>query len=146
MLAAGSSSNSVVQALHLFQTNPNVQSAVKSIASDPAVWRAVLSNEKVKELTQNLRGGYEIPPLTISVINEEPEVSAFKKFTTKVCDFLQGKILQILNKVAEIVSSMFSSVEKTFFSKDSEIDKTVASCLMLAVAVLLVVYVKRVGK
>jgi hypothetical protein len=30
---------------------------VKSLAQDPAVWKAVLSNEKVMELTQSLNEG-----------------------------------------------------------------------------------------
>ena len=30
---------------------------MKSLARDPAVWKAVLSNEKVMELTQSLQDG-----------------------------------------------------------------------------------------
>ena len=66
--------------------------------------------------------------------------------TSKVCDFVSERVIHIVNKVAEIASSVFSFIETTFYSKEatSTIDKTVASCMMLAVAVLLVVLVKRV--
>ncbi|KAI5071463.1 hypothetical protein GOP47_0013714 [Adiantum capillus-veneris] len=144
LLAAGSSS--VYQAFHLLQTNSKVQDAVKSLARDPAIWKAVLSNEKVLELTQTLQEGHETAASVI--FKEENGETSILKLTSKVCDFVTGKVLQILDKVVEIVGSLFSSVEKAFFSKEhnGSIDKTVASCMMLAVAVLLVVLVKRVGK
>ncbi|KAI5071545.1 hypothetical protein GOP47_0013796 [Adiantum capillus-veneris] len=44
--------NPVIQAFQLLQSNPKVQEVVKSLARDPAVWNAMLSNEKVLELTQ----------------------------------------------------------------------------------------------
>lgn len=147
LLAAGS--GSVYQAFHLLQTNTKVQDAVKSLARDPAVWRAVLSNEKVLELTQTLQEGQgTISQKKSNFGKEEAEELNILKLTSKVCDFVTGKVLQILDKVVEIVGSIFSSVEKTFFSKENttNLDKTVASCMMLAVAVLLVVVVKRVGK
>jgi hypothetical protein len=64
-----------------------------------------------------------------------------------VCDFVSGRIMHVIEKVTEIVGFMFSSVENTLCSKEtaSTVDRTVASCMMLAVAVLLVVLVKRVA-
>jgi hypothetical protein len=43
---------------------------------------------------------------------------------------------------------MYASFEKAFLSKGdtNALDKTVASCMMLAVAVLLMVFLKRVPK
>lgn len=146
LLAVGSSS--VYQAFQLLQTNPKVQDAVKSLARDPAVWKAVLSNEKVLELTQTLQDGDETAGLKKSSCRkDDSEEINILKLTSKVCDFVTGKVLQILDKVGEIVGSIFTSVEKAFFSKDgtSTMDKTVASCMMLTVAVLLVVVVKRVA-
>ncbi|MCO5588662.1 hypothetical protein L7F22_042620 [Adiantum nelumboides] len=144
LLAAGSSS--VYQAFHLLQTNSNVQDAVKSLACDPAIWKAVLSNEKVLELTQTLQEGHETAS-TVVLKDANGDLSILK-LTSKVCDFVAGKVLQVFDKVVEIVGSLLSSVEKAFFSKEynNSMDKTVASCMMLAVAVLLVVLVKRVGK
>eukprot|EP00250_Pteridium_aquilinum_P013208 c21200_g1_i1 orf=157-1083(+) len=147
LLAAGS--GSVYQAFHLLQTNSNVQDAVKSLARDPAVWRAVLSNEKVQQLTQSLQEGHETAfQVKPTLRKEDAEEYNILKLTSKVCDFVTGKVLQVLDKLVEIVGSIFSSVEKAFSSKEisSNMDKTVASCMMLAVAVLLVVVVKRVGK
>lgn len=147
LLAAGSTS--VYQAFNLLQTNSKVQDAVKSLARDPAVWRAVLSNEKVLELTQTLQEGQDHTFQKKSNFGkQEAEELNILKLTSRVCDFVTGKVLQILDKVVEIIGSIFSSVEKTFFSKENttNLDKTVASCMMLAVAVLLVVVVKRVGK
>lgn len=147
LLAAGS--NSVYQAFHLLQTNSKVQDAVKSLARDPAVWRAVLSNEKVQELTQTLHEGQSENFCNKSgFVEEDGGELNILTLTSKVCDFVTAKVLQILDKVVEIVGSIFSSVEKTFFSKENgtNLDRTVASCMMLAVAVLLVVVVKRVGR
>lgn len=147
LLAAGSSS--VYQAFHLLETNSKVQDAVKSLARDPAIWKAVFSNEKVLELTQTLQEGHETATLKPStLIKEERDDLAILKLTSKVCDFVTGKVLQVFDKVVEIVGALFSSFEKAFFSKEHNggMDKTVVSCMMLAVAVLLVVVVKRAGK
>lgn len=147
LLAAGSSP--VYEAFHLLQTNPQVQGVVKSLACDPAVWNAVLNNEKVKKLTQclyerdeNLSDKKPVPP--------EDESGGYKYFqnaTSKVYDYVAQKVLQLIDSIAEIVSSIFGSVEKTFFMKEESnaVDKTVASCMLLAVAVLLVVMIKRVA-
>ena len=77
----------------------------------------------------------------------DPEEFNITMIASKVCDFVSGTVLQILDKVVEIVGSIFTSVEQAFVSArdTNNIDKTLASSMMLAVVVLLVVVVKRVA-
>lgn len=144
-LAAGNSA--VYQAFQLLQTNPQVQGAVKSLACDSAVWKAVLNNEKMQELVQSLQDRDEIlsDKEAQPAKDESEEMNFCKKLTSSFFDFMGKKLLQLMGKIVDIVSSVFGSVEKTLFAKEDikAMDMTVASCMMLAVAVLLVVVIKR---
>ena len=68
--------------------------------------------------------------------------------TSKVYDIVSEKVLGIFQKVLVLLNSIYTSFEKAFLSKENTnaLDKTVASCMMLAVAVLLMVFLKRVPK
>ena len=68
--------------------------------------------------------------------------------TSKVYDIVTEKVLGIFQKVLVLLNSIYTSFEKAFLSKENTnaLDKTVASCMMLAVAVLLMVFLKRVPK
>lgn len=141
ILAAGSS---VYQAFHLMRSNPQVQGAVKSLACDPAVWKAVLDNEKVQELTQSLQNMAETSSYD-ELLCANSEINFGLKLASKVLVHVTSKVLQLMDKIIEIVGSVFEYLENSFTKKGTSVtDKAVASCLMLAVAVLLVVFIKRV--
>eukprot|EP00250_Pteridium_aquilinum_P022750 c25657_g1_i1 orf=240-1214(+) len=142
-------SSPVMQAFQLLQTNSKVQDVVKSLACDPAVWSALLNNEKMQEELAR-EDPFDIEESNANVENStlqtmDPNERTFSKVygfvttRTKVYySFVKGKLFSILN-------SMFGSMEKTIFSKEgtSTMDKTKASCMMLAVAVLIVVVLRR---
>ena len=75
----------------------------------------------------------------------DPEEFNITMIASKVCDFVSGTVSQIVDKVVEVVGSIFTSLEQSFVSArgTNNIDKTLASSMMLAVVVLLVVVVKR---
>lgn len=82
---------------------------------------------------------------SLSLKDENEEFKFGTTFASKMLAKVSEKVLQFMEKIVDIVSAMFGSVEKTFASKGfSDIDKTVASCMMLAVAVLLIVVLKRI--
>lgn len=137
--------SSVMQAFQLLQTNPKVQDVVKSLACDPAVWNAVLSNEKVLELTQEDSESYNNDDSTFLESKESGEVTLTSKLYGLVMTRTKVYYSCVKGKVFSILNSMFGSMEKTIFSKEgrSTKDKTVASCMMLAVAVLIVVVMRR---
>lgn len=146
LAALAEENSSVMHAFQLLQTNPKVQDVVKSLACDPAVWNAVLSNEKVLELTQEDEQESDVDDdNAFPEIDHSTEVTLTSKLyglvmmRTKVYyGCVKGKIFSVLN-------SVFGSMEKTIFLKAgrSTKDKTVASCMMLAVAVLIVVVMRR---
>ncbi|MCO5581978.1 hypothetical protein L7F22_035867 [Adiantum nelumboides] len=145
----------VMQAFQLLQTNPKVQEVVKSLAQDPAVWNAMLSNEKVLELAQ------ENSPDTQEAFgydddddddDDEDEFCEMMELGTKLATKFNGLVTRtkvyygyVRRKLFSILDSMFGSMEKTLLTKQgaSAKDKTVTSCMMLAVAVVVVVVVQR---
>ncbi|MCO5560499.1 hypothetical protein L7F22_014114 [Adiantum nelumboides] len=144
----------VMQAFQLLQTNPKVQEVVKSLARDPAVWNAMLSNEKVLELAQENSHdtqdafGYDDDDDD----DDEDEFLEMMELGTKFASKFYGLVTRtkvyygyVRRKLFSILDSMFGSMEKTLLTKQgaSAKDKTVTSCMMLAVAVVVVVVVQR---
>ncbi|KAH7300237.1 hypothetical protein KP509_24G052500 [Ceratopteris richardii] len=137
-----------VEAFQLIQTNSRVQDAVKSLARDPAVWNAVMSNEKVLELTQDEVGVIEDSDLEL--IDEDASATTL---ALKLCGFVANSTKAyykayynyLTGMFLSVLQNMFGSMEKTLLAKgtSSTKDKTVASCMMLAVAVVIVVVVRR---
>ncbi|KAH7426713.1 hypothetical protein KP509_10G013800 [Ceratopteris richardii] len=90
---AARSSQTYALLQHLSQ-NKKIRSAISSLATDPALQTAVLQNKELRELSQKLKGGYEIAHLESSSVIEEPEVSTFRSFTRKAFCFT-GKVLLV---------------------------------------------------
>lgn len=134
--------NNVREAFNLLQSNPAVQGMVISLASDKAVWEALLRNEKVNEFRQLLQKGEsklaelskdsDKPPH-----HENPFMQAFEN--TKM------KVMECIEKITEVLNQYFGfAVERDLFKKDEDpLDRILRGSLMLSVAVLLMVLVKR---
>ena len=77
--------------------------------------------------------------------------NSFTKLSSKVYDIYSGvseKVLGLFHKVIFLFNSIYGSTNQNFLPKGNgnAVDKTVVSCMMLAVAVLLMVFVKRGSK
>ena len=77
--------------------------------------------------------------------------NSLTKFSSKVYDIYSGvseKVLGLFHKVIFLFNSIYESTNQNLLPKGNGnvVDKTVVSCMMLAVAVLLMVFVKRGSK
>jgi len=133
--------NNVCDAFNLLQSNPAVQGMVISLASDKAVWEALLRNEKVAEFRQSLqKGESKLPKLSKDSDRphqENPFMQAFEN--TKM------KVMECIEKITEVLNQYFGfAAEKDLFKEDEDpLDRVLRASLMLSVAVLLMVLVKR---
>ncbi|GMI79436.1 hypothetical protein HRI_001612900 [Hibiscus trionum] len=142
-----------IHAFKLLNENPAVQSVVASIAADPNVWNAVLTNSAymdfIKSQPTNDKFEYQASPRSSesSVKLEEYKDSdggdPFSDFLQKI----KTSVVEMVSKATNFLHGLFSlpSAEKAKENSGSNnIDKTIGASLMgLAVMVIMVVLVKR---
>jgi len=136
--------DSVCEAFNLLQSNPAVQEMVISLASDKAVWEALLKNEKVAEFRQSLEGG-ESKLRELSKDSDKPPPHQENAFMQAI-ENTKLKVMQCIEKITEVLNQYFRfAIEKNLFEKDEDpLERILKGSLMLSVAVLLVILVKRV--
>eukprot|EP01018_Ginkgo_biloba_P011508 Gb_15303 [translate_table: standard] len=143
----------VYEAFHMLQTNPAVQNMVTSVASDKAVWESVLKNEKVEEFRQSLHK--DVSNLSdVSKDSKKPPCQEAISFI-QVIENTKGKAIEFMEKITELIEFMEKITElinnflgyadnKILTDKDGDLlERTLKASLMLSVAALLVVMVKR---
>ena len=137
----------------MLQTNPAVQNMVTSVASDKAVWESVLKNEKVEEFRQSLHK--DVSNLSdVSKDSKKPPCQEAISFI-QVIENTKGKAIEFMEKITELIEFMEKITElinnflgyadnKILTDKDGDLlERTLKASLMLSVAALLVVMVKR---
>lgn len=128
--------NDILDAFRLLQRNHTVREMVISIASDKAIWNALLKNEKVVEFRELLqKGGTNLEEITEGS-DENPAEKP---------NWFSQAVQSAKLKVVEIIHLILGFADRKVISEnDGEIlDRTVKSSLMLAAVVLLVVLIKR---
>ncbi|KAL4352621.1 hypothetical protein GQ457_06G022600 [Hibiscus cannabinus] len=142
-----------IHAFKLLNENPAVQSVVASIAADPNVWNAVLTNSAymdfIKSQQTNDKFEYQASPRSSesSVKLEEYKDSdggdPFSDFLQKI----KTSVVEMVSKATNFFHGLFSSspAEKAKENTESNsFDKTIGASLFgLAVMVVMVVVVKR---
>ncbi|XWS09891.1 hypothetical protein CRYUN_Cryun39dG0028600 [Craigia yunnanensis] len=146
-----------IQAFKLLNESPVVQSVVASIAADPNVWSAVLSNSAYMEFIQSQKtnDGFEdqgSPRSSESSVKLEEYFDARppKDGGNPFSDFLQNiktGVIEMVNKATDFLQSHFTlpSAEKAKENAgSSNFEKTIGASMMgLAVMVIMVVLLKR---
>ncbi|KAF8050157.1 hypothetical protein N665_2036s0008 [Sinapis alba] len=125
-------------AFHMFQTDPSVQRMVMSLASDRAVWNAVMNNEVVRELITNAESSEEDCGISMNFIRRLLQRSAIK-----IMDAMEG--------VTKYVTDLFNGDETVVPGDETVVLATGAAPVMeklqmtvlLAIVVLLIVFVTR---
>jgi hypothetical protein len=148
--------DNVVDAFRQFQHNPEVQNMVVSLAADPAVWDAVMANEKIQEFKRKLakdksiilQGDSEsifadVKDGDVKIEDEESSPNIF----TRLQSFWQKRWSVFVGVLSSIIDGLFNVGDKKLFSEEDGdfLDKTVKSCTMLALIVLSVVILKRLA-
>lgn len=135
--------DNVFEAFNLLQSNPAVQGMVISLASDKAVWEALLKNEKVAEFRQSIQKGESKPP-ELSKDSDKSPPHQDSPFMHAI-ENTKTKVMECIGKITEILNQYFGfAIEKKLFEKDEDpLERILKASLMLSVAVLLMVLVRR---
>lgn len=139
----------VAEAFYQFQHNPEVQGMVVSLATDQAVWDAVLANEKIQEFKRKLQGdkGFfaDKDPLFTDSKDEDKTTEHLPNIFTRCRMFCQSKLEDVLDVIRSIINGVSKTADKKIFAEeDGDIfDRTVKSCTMIAFVVVVVVVLKR---
>ncbi|KAH9323535.1 hypothetical protein KI387_018174 [Taxus chinensis] len=128
--------SNVLDAFHLLQSNPTIQGMVVSLASDKAIWDAMLRNEKVQEFRQSLLKG--------EAVQSDTNTDADKKKTFfEVIENMKLKVIEYMERISELCNQVVGFVDKKVLEKDADFVDALKASLMLCIAVLLTVLVKR---
>ncbi|XP_015887680.3 uncharacterized protein LOC107422698 [Ziziphus jujuba] len=136
---------SVYDAFQLWQTDPWVQRLVVSIASDKAVWDAIMNNELVRKLREPLCADETGKPQNS---NEEADLGA--QIWRWICEITKLKVVELIEKFQSLMDEMFypPQTEKGNPAADGEdqLRDKLRSSLLLSVVVILVVVVARLQR
>ncbi|KAG2263547.1 hypothetical protein Bca4012_079511 [Brassica carinata] len=118
-------------AFHMFQTDPSVQRMVMSLASDRAVWDAVMNNEVVRELITNAERSEEDSGITMNFIRRLLQRSAIK-----IMDAMEG--------VTKYVTDLFIGDDTVVLATGAApVMEKLQMTVLLTIVVLLIVFVTR---
>eukprot|EP00258_Populus_trichocarpa_P016530 XP_006375249.1 uncharacterized protein LOC18105156 isoform X1 [Populus trichocarpa] len=130
----------VRDAFRLLQTDPSIKRLVISLASDKAVWDAVMSNEAVRKL----RGScYPAEDCRKESCEEESDIAAC--VLRWIMDITKAKIIELLDKFTLLMNEVFQPIEKEKPGEETNhnVDDKVRSSLLLSIVILLIVVVAR---
>ncbi|XP_011033104.1 PREDICTED: uncharacterized protein LOC105131696 isoform X2 [Populus euphratica] len=128
----------VRDAFSLLQTDPSIKRLVISLASDKAVWDAVMSNEAVRKLQ-----GSCYSDCRKESCEEESDIAAC--VLRWIMDITKAKIIELLDKFTLLMNEVFQPIEKEKPREETNhnLDDKVRSSLLLSIVILLIVVVAR---
>jgi len=130
----------VCDAFRLLQTDPAIKRLVLSLATDKAVWDAVMKNE----LVQLLRGSlYTVDCKRPQCSNEEPDLAA--SILRWILDATKAKVLELIEKFLWLVNDVFQPPKgaKPKNGNKEETEDKVRSSLLLSIVILFIVVLAR---
>ncbi|GBG87786.1 hypothetical protein CBR_g45942 [Chara braunii] len=146
----------VVQAFELFRSDPEVQDTVVSLARDPAVWDAFRNNRQMQELLRRRvsnriaasdrpvveeRGEPRAP--SSAPQNDNPFVVAYDH-VKNMLSHLMGSFVDALGSiVTRMERVMFGENDNTESGRNSVLETTMRSCVVVTIVVLAVVVLRR---
>ncbi|XP_031484540.1 uncharacterized protein LOC116253711 [Nymphaea colorata] len=126
----------VLDAFRLLHTDPSVQKMVVSLASDKAVWDAVMKNEAVREFQDSFYAdGNQLPDNHSS--DKDPTIKILRWILEKA----KERVMKFIDRIADLLADIFQPLEKG--KKEDAFEEAVRSSFMLSVIVLLIVIVSR---
>lgn len=135
--------NNVREAFHLLRDNPAVQRMVMSVASDKAVWDALLKNEKVHEFRRSFQQG----ELKFLETSKDSDKSSFHQESPffRTIENIKTKVMEFTEKTTEVINQFLGFTDKKILlEKDGDMDRALKASLMLFVVLLVTVLVRRV--
>ncbi|GER53351.1 hypothetical protein STAS_30862 [Striga asiatica] len=141
-----------IKAFRLLCENAAVQNAVASVASDPIVWNAIVSNLAMQDILQPKRTCFANTDENSSVdITDVASESGETKPVTALSDIVQKlkfTVVYMMSNMSDYFQNFFgpSTVEKVFPSSDRNTSAEAAmetSFVGLAIMAIMVIVVKR---
>ncbi|XP_020263519.1 uncharacterized protein LOC109839488 [Asparagus officinalis] len=130
----------ILDAVHLFQTNPPFKRMVSALSTDPAVWDAVMKNEVVQELKKSF---YEARSSSEPhTPDEDPGIPT--GILRWIMDSTKGKIMEFFGMISKLVNDIFPPHYED--KEPKPFDNVVKSSFMLSVAVFIIVVMTRIQK
>ncbi|KAH9323559.1 hypothetical protein KI387_018198 [Taxus chinensis] len=130
--------SNVFEAFNLLQSNPSIQGIVASLASDKAVWDAMLKNEKVLEFKQSLLEG------EFEVSDADKRPCDHKNPLTEVIKNMKVKAVEYTQKITEVCNK-FSGFADAFLEKDGDfVERALKASSIVGIGILLILLFKRV--
>ncbi|KAK3195130.1 hypothetical protein Dsin_026440 [Dipteronia sinensis] len=128
-------------AFRLLQTDSSVKRLVVSLATDKAIWDAVMNNESVRKLHESLYTGEK----GIKYESSEGEPTLATALLRWILDATKAKIMELIEKFQVLVNEVLGSVEgeRSIEEAGVEIEDKVRSSLLLSIVILLIVVVAR---
>nr|POE52489.1 hypothetical protein CFP56_35016 [Quercus suber] len=136
-------------AFRLLLTDPTVKRLVVSLASDKAVWDAILRNESVREFQWTPYAGFHyshhifvnyVRPLS----NEEPDLAT--RILMWILDATKAKVIELIEKFASLVNELFQPPKSNnpMEGYKEQMEEKIRSSLLLSLVILLIAVVARV--
>ncbi|KAL3696972.1 hypothetical protein R1sor_011048 [Riccia sorocarpa] len=141
--------SAVQEAFYQFESNPEVQGMVVSLATDPNIWRAVMTNKEIQEFRRKLQGGDKgLLGEKAVIVTEESRDSkgeGSSSFLERCRIFCQNQMAHFMVLLNGLIDSFFKAGDKENSREESGefVDRTVKSVTMLALLVLFIVILKR---
>ncbi|ONK56399.1 uncharacterized protein A4U43_C10F8140 [Asparagus officinalis] len=129
----------ILDAVHMFQINPPFKRMVKALASDPAVWDAVMKNDVVQELKKSFYEAESSSQLQSPDGNDDTPAGILRW----IMDSTKGKLTEFFEKISKLVNEIFHSPAK---EESEPFDEFVRSSFMLSVVIFIVVVMTRIEK
>ncbi|XP_059430353.1 uncharacterized protein LOC132163974 [Corylus avellana] len=130
----------VCDAFRLLQTDPSIKRLVFALATDKAVWDAVMKNELVQTLRQSL---YTVDYKRPQCSDEEPDLAA--SILRWILDVTKAKVLDLIEKFLSLVNELLQPPKgkKPTNIKKEETEEKVKASLLLSILILFIVVVAR---
>jgi len=138
-------SNAMLEAFHQFQHNPQIQGVVLSLATDKAVWEAVLANQKIQEFRHTFVNVEAAAPEDGGVNLERTRSRKSSNIFSRLFWSTKKAFLNFIKQFQDFMSSLFEMADKKVIGneKGNVFERSLKACMMLAVVVLAIVVFKR---
>ncbi|XP_024032960.1 uncharacterized protein LOC21404639 [Morus notabilis] len=129
-------------AFQLLEMDPSVKRLVIALATDKALWNAIMKNELVQNLRESLYSAQSGSRLRTI---EEPELVA--TILQWIWEMSKAKVVELIDKFQALVNEMFQRRENekgnTVLRNDDQVEDKVRSSLLLTIIILLIVVIAR---
>ncbi|KAH9314289.1 hypothetical protein KI387_022916 [Taxus chinensis] len=108
--------NNVFDAFQLLQNSPAVQGMVVSLASDKAIWDAVLKNEQVVEFRKSLqKGGSNMQEITEG--SDDASAAEKTNLFAQTMENVKLKVTEYMEKITELIHNILGFADKKVFAE-----------------------------